>query len=165
MGATSAYLLPWPELPELADGPDGFQDLALATENAIKNNTGGLVKSWGNYASNNQIITAGSPMDVDFGVVNFPTPARTVIIAYSFTIDVGEGGMHDLYGYFDGQQVLYQRVEHTWADGRTHDRSYFWTTAIKNIGAGNHTVKARAWPAGGCLISNKMLICNIVALG
>jgi len=167
MGATATYQLPWPELPELADGPDGFQDLALATEAAINNNTGGLVRSWSNYASDNRLITQGSPMDVDFGTVNFPSVARTVIISYSFTIDVGngQGGQHDLYGYFDGQQVFYARVDNTFNDARTHDRAYFWMTAIRNIGAGNHSVKARAWPGGGVLISNKMLICSIIALG
>ena len=167
MGQTDTYLLPWPELPELADGPDGFQDLALATENTIKNNTGGLVKSWGNYASNNQLITAGSPMDVDFGTIDLPSIARTVLISFSFTIDVGlnQGGTHDLYGYWDGQQVFYQRVQNTFADARTHDRSYFWMTAIKNQAAGKHTVKARAWPAGNVLISNKALIVSVIALG
>lgn len=36
MGTTPLYQLPWPELPDIADGPDGFQDLAVATETAIK---------------------------------------------------------------------------------------------------------------------------------
>lgn len=32
MGKTAIYQLPWPELPDTADGPDGYEDLALATE-------------------------------------------------------------------------------------------------------------------------------------
>jgi len=36
MGSTTEYKLPWPELPDAADGPDGFQKLATATENALK---------------------------------------------------------------------------------------------------------------------------------
>jgi len=35
MGATDVYQLPWPELGDLADGPDGYQDLAKATEAAL----------------------------------------------------------------------------------------------------------------------------------
>ena len=35
MGATDIYQLPWPELGDLADGPDGYQDLARATEAAL----------------------------------------------------------------------------------------------------------------------------------
>lgn len=35
MGSTSIYKLPWPELPEAADGPDGYQKLAEAVETAL----------------------------------------------------------------------------------------------------------------------------------
>jgi hypothetical protein len=35
MGATDVYQLPWPELGDLADAPDGYQDLAQATEAAL----------------------------------------------------------------------------------------------------------------------------------
>jgi hypothetical protein len=36
MGQTDIYDLPWPELGDPSDGPDGYQDLALATEAALK---------------------------------------------------------------------------------------------------------------------------------
>ena len=36
MGKTTEYQLPWPELPDAADGPDGFENLATATETALK---------------------------------------------------------------------------------------------------------------------------------
>jgi hypothetical protein len=36
MGSTPVYQLPWPELPDDANGPDGYQDLAVAAETAIK---------------------------------------------------------------------------------------------------------------------------------
>jgi hypothetical protein len=36
MGSTPLYTLPWPELPDVADGPDAYQKLAVATEAAIK---------------------------------------------------------------------------------------------------------------------------------
>lgn len=35
MGATPVFTLPWPELGDLADGPDGYQDLAKAAEAAL----------------------------------------------------------------------------------------------------------------------------------
>lgn len=35
MGATPTYKLPWPELGNLADGPDGYEDLAEAVEAAL----------------------------------------------------------------------------------------------------------------------------------
>lgn len=35
MGATNVFKLPWPELGDLADGPDGYQDLAAAVEAAL----------------------------------------------------------------------------------------------------------------------------------
>ena len=42
MGQTSVFTLPWPELPDLADGPDGFKDLAEATEAAMLNERNGV---------------------------------------------------------------------------------------------------------------------------
>jgi hypothetical protein len=35
VGHTNIYSLPWPELADPADGPDGYQDLAVATELAL----------------------------------------------------------------------------------------------------------------------------------
>lgn len=35
MGQTDVFDLPWPELGDLADGPDGYEDLARATEAAL----------------------------------------------------------------------------------------------------------------------------------
>lgn len=35
MGATTNFKLPWPELGNLADGPDGYEDLAEAVEAAL----------------------------------------------------------------------------------------------------------------------------------
>lgn len=35
MGQTDVYGLPWPDFPGLANGPKGFEDLAVATENVI----------------------------------------------------------------------------------------------------------------------------------
>jgi hypothetical protein len=36
MGSTSIYNLPWPDVTSAADGPDGYKDLATATEIAIQ---------------------------------------------------------------------------------------------------------------------------------
>lgn len=49
MGATAIYRLPWPELPDVADGPDGYQDLAKATESALTKVKSSItpVGSWG----------------------------------------------------------------------------------------------------------------------
>ncbi|HEY5785342.1 MAG TPA: hypothetical protein VIT65_11240 [Microlunatus sp.] len=164
MGQTDAYLLPWPDLPELADGPDGFMDLALATEAAIKNTSGGLVKTWNNYYAPDRISSGGSPVDSNLGSVNLPAPARTVIITYSLTVAVGTGGQHDLYGYWDEQQVFFARMQ-THSDSRTMDRSYVFTTAIKNQAAGDHSFRMRSWPAGSCYMSIKAMIGSVVALG
>lgn len=164
MGVTDTYLLPWPELPELADGPDGFQDLALATEAAIGASQGGVIRTWNNYFANNQPSSGGAPLDANLGQVNFPSTAKTVIIMWSFTVDVATNGIHDFYGYFDDQQIFYQRMDAR-ADPNTTDRQYVWMTALKDQSAGNHSVKARSWPAGGCVIATKAIIASVIALG
>lgn len=86
MGTTDIFKLPWPELVDPADGPDGFQDLAVASEVALKLQT--VRKLWTVRRNQNNAVpvaTWGNVVDITIPNAEAPVGLYMVLAAVSWT--------------------------------------------------------------------------------
>ena len=164
MGATPAYALPWPELVDSADGPDGFQDLAVATETAIKGRSLRLLGS-GKGESTASVEVRSTPYEPTYAI-NLPATAKVVIVTVSVCLHFAgqTNGAFDLYAEWDGvRQAWY--VLGSFSDGNTDDRGYTFQFAMKNQVAGAHTGKIGLFSGAGAVMHTKVFTYNWIALG
>jgi hypothetical protein len=164
MGQTTGYALPWPELVDSADGPDGFSDLATATENALKSRALRLVGA-GKGETTSSVEVRATPYEPTYPIVLAKT-ARVVIVTVSVCICFAgaTSGAFDLYANWDGvRQAWY--IPGSFSDGNTDDRGYTFMFAVANQAQGNHTGTIGMFSGTGAVIHTKALMYNWVALG
>lgn len=120
MGQTTEFQYPWPELSEVADGPDGYQDLAARAEAAYPlprlythisgdyNGAAVMPNTTRVIVSDTRASVAVGWIEVDFGIlIRSPSPGNDVAAGGSVFIKVngvlvGQAGWHT---YAQTQQV------------------------------------------------------------
>lgn len=164
MGATAIYTLPWPELDDAADGPASFQNLAQATEAALKTVACTLVTTYMKEYTGNNDLVANTPREFNMGPVTLPSAAQTVLINWSVCLDASQPGVFGQWAKWDGVE-LYHPVYNTYSDDNTHDRTYSFSAAVADQVAGSHAAVIGLNTSGSCNVWIKSLSYNVVALG
>ncbi|HEY5785341.1 MAG TPA: hypothetical protein VIT65_11235 [Microlunatus sp.] len=164
MGQTSGYALPWPELVDGADGPDGYQKLAQASETAIKTNALRLLGQ-GVAADISSTEVRATPWEAPFTVA-LPSTARVVICTVNVCIAFAgaTSGLFDVYSEWDGVRQFHA-VLNSYTNQSSWDRGYTWQYALKNQPGGNHAASIGMFSGTGAVIHTKTLIHSWVALG
>lgn len=164
MGASPKYALPWPELVDSADGPDGFQDLATATENTLKVRSLRLLGQ-GKAETIASVEVRATPYEPAFAI-NLPSVVRSVIVTCHAMIAFAgnTSGAFDLYSKWDGGSTFYMVVD-GFANANTKDRGYSWMFGLKNQTGGAHTGTIGLFSGAGAVLHVKSLVYSWVALG
>lgn len=165
MGATAIYTLPWPELTDVADGPASFQNLAQATEAAIRSGACSLAGTTTSTTTLNNDSVQAQSREFAMGPINLPADAQTVLINISVFLDASQPGSFTQWATWDGAD-LYRQVYSTHSDASTHDRLYSFAAAVKDQVAGNHTASLGfSASAGQAHLWPKHLSYSVMALG
>lgn len=164
MGQTAGFALPWPELVDSADGPDGYQKLAQASETAIRTNALRLLGQ-GIAADTGSVEVRATPWETPFTVA-LPATARVVICTVNVCIFFAGAttGLFDMYSEWDGVKQFHA-VLNSYSNGNTDDRGYTWQYALKNQSGGNHAASIGMFSGTGAVIHTKGLSHSWVALG
>jgi len=164
MGQTTGFALPWPELVDSADGPDGFSDLATATENAIKGRSLRLV-AWGKAETTATVEVRATPYEPQYTIA-LPKSAKVVIVTCCVCLFFAghSNGAFDMYAEWDNVKQAYY-IPGSFSDGNTDDRGYTFMFAVANQAQGNHQGSIGIFSGAGAIMHTKALMYNWVALG